>query len=203
MVGRAVAQRQDNRTLILEAARELFVKKGLHETTMGDIAAAAGVSRATVFNQFGSRALVLDAIAAEVLGIYLDLVNVTLSGKGSVVGRLTDLAAAMGKGITANRQFYSVVFGELTRASMGFDEAGMSQALRRELNEKLQQLFLRGQVDGELTRAFPAEDMVMAFESQIFGTVSKWLRGQSTEPLEDVMVRTCTILVRGIAGDSI
>jgi TetR/AcrR family transcriptional regulator, repressor for uid operon len=189
---------QDNRSLILQAARELFTSQGLHETTMADIARFAGVSRATVFNQFGSKALVMDAIAAGILRNYRVLVESALSSGDGVHERLLNLSAAMGKGIESDRAFFKVAFVEMTRASLGFDERGVSQELRRELNEKMLQLFLRGQVDKEITSKFDAEDMVMAFESQVFGTVSQWLQRESTEALETVMRRMCTILLQGI-----
>jgi AcrR family transcriptional regulator len=198
MTKTAAAHPQDNRALILQAARELFTSQGLHETTMADIASAAGVSRATVFNHFGSKALVLDAVAAEILWNYRILVEGALSAEGSVLERLMELAAAMGQGIESHRAFYKVAFGEMARASLGFDERGVSQELRRELNDKMLQLFLRGQVDGQLSREFKAEDMVMAFESQVSGTVSQWLHREITEPLEEVMKRMCAILLKGI-----
>lgn len=52
------------RRAILEAARRL-VREGSGSPTVGAIAAAAGVSRLSVYHHFGSRAGVLTAVAAE------------------------------------------------------------------------------------------------------------------------------------------
>jgi AcrR family transcriptional regulator len=49
------------RRTIVDAASELFVSQGYVPTTIPDIAAAAGVSRATVFNSVGGKADVLKA----------------------------------------------------------------------------------------------------------------------------------------------
>jgi AcrR family transcriptional regulator len=51
-----VAARQLLRTTLLEAARELLRTRRWTDITMADIATASGVSRQTLYNEFGSRA---------------------------------------------------------------------------------------------------------------------------------------------------
>ncbi|MGH9208112.1 MAG: TetR/AcrR family transcriptional regulator [Acidimicrobiales bacterium] len=53
------AQAQSTRVTIVEAAARLFVAQGYVGTSMDDIAAAAGVSRATVFASVGGKAAIL------------------------------------------------------------------------------------------------------------------------------------------------
>jgi AcrR family transcriptional regulator len=50
---------------VLEAAERLIREGRFHATTMDELAAAAGVSRATVFNRFGSKLGVLEALFAR------------------------------------------------------------------------------------------------------------------------------------------
>jgi AcrR family transcriptional regulator len=47
---------------VLEAAESLIQQDAFHSATMDELAAAAGVSRATVFNRFGSKLGVLQAL---------------------------------------------------------------------------------------------------------------------------------------------
>lgn len=47
---------------VLEAAERLIEEDAFHTATMDELAAAAGVSRATVFNRFGSKLGVLQAL---------------------------------------------------------------------------------------------------------------------------------------------
>jgi AcrR family transcriptional regulator len=47
---------------VLEAAERLIKENAFHTTTMDELAAAAGVSRATVFNRFGSKLGVLQTL---------------------------------------------------------------------------------------------------------------------------------------------
>lgn len=51
---------------IIAAARDLFVERGFHHTSVDDIASKAGVSRATCYYQFKSKNGLLDAVIAEV-----------------------------------------------------------------------------------------------------------------------------------------
>jgi TetR/AcrR family transcriptional repressor of mexJK operon len=56
----------DKRADILKAAGDLFMDKGFAGTTMDDIAGAAGVSKLTVYNHFGTKeALFHDVIKAK------------------------------------------------------------------------------------------------------------------------------------------
>ena len=55
------------RTKILEASRQLFSRRGFSETSMGDIAKAAQVARATVYNNFGDK----QDILAEIIRDYM------------------------------------------------------------------------------------------------------------------------------------
>jgi AcrR family transcriptional regulator len=48
---------------VLEAAERLIAEDAFHSATMEELAAAAGVSRATVFNRLGSKLGVLQALA--------------------------------------------------------------------------------------------------------------------------------------------
>jgi AcrR family transcriptional regulator len=58
------------RTRILEASRDLFVKKGFAATSVGDIAQAAGVVRATVYNNFEDKEDILAAIIGDYMAGY-------------------------------------------------------------------------------------------------------------------------------------
>jgi AcrR family transcriptional regulator len=58
----AIAERRQK---IVAAARELLLEGGFYRMRMEDVAKRSGVTRATVFNQFGSKLALLQAIAAE------------------------------------------------------------------------------------------------------------------------------------------
>jgi AcrR family transcriptional regulator len=55
----------DKRARLMEAARTLFVERGYLATTTADVARHAGVSEGIVFHHFGSKADLLEAVAAS------------------------------------------------------------------------------------------------------------------------------------------
>ncbi|GAA1309964.1 TetR/AcrR family transcriptional regulator [Saccharothrix xinjiangensis] len=56
---------QEKRALIVTAATALFLELGYDRTSLARIAERSGVSRATLFKQFPSKAALFDAIVAE------------------------------------------------------------------------------------------------------------------------------------------
>jgi AcrR family transcriptional regulator len=58
------------RTKIIEASRKLFARRGFSETSMGDIARAAQVARATVYNNFDDKQDILAAIISDYMTGY-------------------------------------------------------------------------------------------------------------------------------------
>lgn len=62
------------RTKIIQASRKLFARRGFSETSMGDIARAAQVARATVYNNFDDKQDILAAIIGEYIGGYQEIV---------------------------------------------------------------------------------------------------------------------------------
>lgn len=63
-LGRRQQGVDQTRSIIISAARQLIAEQGAG-FSLGKVAARAGVSRITVYNQFGSRALLIHALAAE------------------------------------------------------------------------------------------------------------------------------------------
>lgn len=48
-------QRKERELLILEAAEEVMIEKGYHETSMEEIAARVGIAKGTVYLHFPSK----------------------------------------------------------------------------------------------------------------------------------------------------
>jgi len=62
MYARRKREPPESRGRVMEAVRELLREGAFHESTVEEVAARAGVSRATVYQQFGSRLGLVDAI---------------------------------------------------------------------------------------------------------------------------------------------
>jgi AcrR family transcriptional regulator len=62
-----VEQTERNRSLVLDAARDVFMARGYHAATLEQIAESAGFSRGVVYSQFESKAdLFLSLLEARI-----------------------------------------------------------------------------------------------------------------------------------------
>jgi len=191
----------ETREVILTAAEKLFAVQGLHSVSMLDIAAEAGVSRATVFNQFGSKILVLDAITARSLESYRTMLRAALDdAQAPTAALLRHLFRQMGKGIADNQNLYREVFVEIRKVSMGLDGDGVSPGLKRETFGILTTIFARGQGRGDISRAASAEVLATAFDSLLSGAVIQWLHAQRRGSLPAMLEALVDVFLDGAAA---
>jgi AcrR family transcriptional regulator len=61
----------DRRSAIIEAAADLFERRGYHQSSMADIAAAVGIAKPTVYYYFASKDEILFAIHSEFISLIL------------------------------------------------------------------------------------------------------------------------------------
>jgi AcrR family transcriptional regulator len=80
--------RRHVRDAIVDAARELTVARGWDAVRMADVAAAAGVSRQTVYNEYATKAGLADALAQREIDRFVADVRAALYAHGD------DVAAA-------------------------------------------------------------------------------------------------------------
>jgi AcrR family transcriptional regulator len=60
------------RETLLDAAAELLAQHGFAGLRMADIASAAGVSRQTVYNEFGNKSALVDAVALRTVSEFIE-----------------------------------------------------------------------------------------------------------------------------------
>jgi AcrR family transcriptional regulator len=100
----------------IEAARRVIAERGLHRLTLAEVARAAGVSRPTVYQQFGSKLSLIDAVTRDLdrRGGYEQLIAAL-----TIADPIESLRASMraGYGVYATdpelfRQLYGVAAGD-------------------------------------------------------------------------------------------
>ena len=75
---------------LLDAAQAITVESGWAAVTMAKIADAAGVSRQTVYNEFGNKPDLANELIGRELGRFLDVVRTRLQQHDDVVEGITD-----------------------------------------------------------------------------------------------------------------
>lgn len=90
-----IVGKQLQRDTLLDIALELFARRGVVETTLAEIARAAGVTAAMVHYYFKSRDHLLDVLIAERLDPISERMIAALAGTEDPVERLVELARQM------------------------------------------------------------------------------------------------------------
>jgi TetR/AcrR family transcriptional repressor of mexJK operon len=88
--------------LILDTARQLFLARGYDATSLDDVAAASGVSKTTVYNNFRDKTDLFSAVVLSVTERAEQIIaelGATLDGDGPVPDRLTAVARALAHGV--------------------------------------------------------------------------------------------------------
>jgi len=200
MLPRREQNRNDQRARIVEAARRLFARGSVDEVTMAEVAADAGVARATVFNHFGSKHALMEAITEDVIAHYQGMLRNALADTTTATPVLVRaLFEQMGAGIEEDQRFYRGVFREIAKIRLGLDEGGLAEQAGRAALELLAKLLARGQERGDLSRTLRAEDLASAFDSLVNGTIMHWLYGDAAEPLTERMKRAADVFLGAAA----
>jgi AcrR family transcriptional regulator len=190
-----------SRERILDAACELFAGRGFDAVTMGEIAARAGVARATVFNQFGSKHALVEAITASVFDYYAAMLDQALADEASPTPALVRaLFEHMGAGIEQFHGFYRQVFREIMKIQVGLVEGSAAAHAAERTQERLTRLLARGQERGELSRDFAPADLESAFSSLATGTIDRWLYEDTSGSLRERMRRAAEIFLGPVAS---
>ena len=88
--------------LILETARQMFLERGYAATSLDDVAAASGVSKTTVYNNFEDKEGLFSAVVLSVTERAEQIISelgTALRGDEPVAERLTSVARALAYGV--------------------------------------------------------------------------------------------------------
>ncbi|MBW2596415.1 MAG: TetR/AcrR family transcriptional regulator [Deltaproteobacteria bacterium] len=77
---------------IKDAALKLFSEKGFHNTTMAEIALAAGLGKGTLYWYWKSKEALAFSLVSDMLSAFLDLIEETRDCEGNIIKRLEKLA---------------------------------------------------------------------------------------------------------------
>jgi AcrR family transcriptional regulator len=189
----------DQRQRVLDVAGDLFADHGFDDVTMADIAQAADVARATVFNYFGSKHALIEALTERVVEVFRGMLDDSLADETTPTPELLrTLFAEMGLGIEAQRSFFRGVFREIARIQLGLDEGLVAQQVNADAHARLLQLVKRGQARGDLNPDLDAAAIARGFHSLANGTITSWLYHDESGPLVDLMRAAADVFLTSV-----
>jgi AcrR family transcriptional regulator len=157
--------REGNRTLradarrnmekVMAAAAEAFARDGL-DVPLEDIARSAGVRAGTIYNRFGGREGLLDAVVSDVAAGWLRAVVDRAAGQGTAWGRFTAFVEGM-----CEEQATDPVFNDVF--SRRYPDAPDLRAVCDQSLAFGAELIRDAQADGALRPGFSANDLARIF----------------------------------------
>ncbi|HLY29433.1 MAG TPA: TetR/AcrR family transcriptional regulator [Ktedonobacterales bacterium] len=222
-------QRQEREQLILQAAEELLIENGYHETSIDQIATKVGVSKGTVYLHFQSKEELVMALFERDRKQFLQSVETILTGNGLVVvktktpndprqetetiltgdgsprERLQALLTYIFSGLIGRHfQLLMIMFQspELRSRLAGFAEKkGRERMMWGDLSERVAQTLEEGKACGEFDTTMPTPVMAAMFTSLLNPHSFARLIDQEHMEQQAAVEQICRFFFKGIAAD--
>lgn len=168
----------ERKSQILNAAQEVFTRKGFDEARMDDIAEATGLSKGTLYLYFRSKADLIIAILDRIFERELVSLEKLKSEEGSATEALWRVTDTFTRDIVALLQLIPIVYGFL---ALAFRNGVVQRALKGYLNRYLNGLIpiiQRGIDSGEFRQA-DAREVAIAAGAILEGTLLLWVYDRS------------------------
>jgi AcrR family transcriptional regulator len=190
------------RAAILAAAARAFAARGLHGTTIDDIARETGFAPSSLYRYFPSKhdlhLALLEATAEEMLAPFSDPLLPTLKFRERLEWLLRRQLAT----IEAHRESFVVFASQRAAVERGETEgrAGGSRPAYDRWVASLEEVLEAGVNDGSL-RALNPRDMAYFVAGALNTTVFRWMRGKLPQPLQAHVPTLLGMILRGLQTD--
>ncbi len=184
---------------IMEAARTVFAKKGFHDATVDEIAAAVGLAKGTLYLYYKSkREIYVEALKFGLASLTKELTR-QVDAASSVEEKLRTLIAARLGYFEANRDFFKIYYYELgqiplappTKSEKAFLDLYFEQA-------KLIESVLKEGIRQKVLRTINTEMISFAIADLVRGVVTQRILGWTSHPLQDDVRFVFDLIWKGI-----
>ncbi len=188
-MSRKDSEKQARRTYVLAAARAVFADKGIENTRMEDIAAAAEYTRRTLYSYFKSRDEIGLLVHVEDQRLRWEQQRAALSAARDGLDALriwveTLFAFSRENPSSMQLQLYWDFKG-IERSTLAEESFAAYDALNSELAEALRALFRRGVEDGSLRPDLDVDTCISQFLYSSRAVISRALStGHSFAPID-------------------
>jgi AcrR family transcriptional regulator len=111
-------ERRQHEEEILQAARELFARKGYHSTTLEEIAHHAQFGKGTIYNYFSSKEDLFYGILSGLLDKAVDLAETSMALHGTTREKLTAYAKAILSYSEKNADLFQMIMREVVQMNL-------------------------------------------------------------------------------------
>lgn len=187
-------QREQTRDQVVATALRLFTDRGYVTVRVEDIAAEAGVSRATFYKYFSEREEILAELFARLLG--RDAAPAPPGDPADVVGRVTRLLVESARRMASQEQLARFVYSLPIRHA-ALQGAGSRPPVAETVEHLLTEAVAAGAIRADLPVALLAGQVMRGFEA----AMRDWAEGRANDAAEHVRLFV-ELAFSGIAGST-
>jgi AcrR family transcriptional regulator len=195
-------QRQERERLILQAAMELLVEKGYHETAMEEIAARVGISKGAVYLHFASKEDLITALFVRGARAFMGVLNETLSAQGSPREKLGALVEQVYGAMSTRFQLMSAASRSPELLSLLAAKHDAMAALWEEPSRRVAAVIDEGKRGGDFDPELPTPLVVVLLWSLLSPRGYQQLSARDGMAPEDLVRHLRRYFLRGIAADA-
>ena len=192
------SQQEETRRLIIRTAVDLMTEQGYDETTMKQIARAAGIGDATIYKYFPNKEKLM-------LGYYQLCINITLEQTLETTGfeefglqeRLQRLVDALLELLLADREFVAITRGVVGKSPLLMLRDNMPG--QRELKEQVVAFIEAAEKAGEIAACDFKNLLAGLFADYLFAVIAYWLNDESEEFSDTTQLVDLTLAILVLA----
>jgi TetR/AcrR family transcriptional regulator, fatty acid metabolism regulator protein len=164
----------DKRRLILDAAIQVFARRGFHHCRVSDVADEAGVAYGLVYHYFHSKEEILNTLFLERWQIMLDAIA-AIDAREDLPARekLHLIASFIIDSYRHEPELMKVIIVEVTRSAHSFGRLHLEQI--REAYAGIARIVESGRAEGSFKSDIPSEFAAMCFYGAIEQLLSGWI----------------------------
>jgi TetR/AcrR family transcriptional regulator, fatty acid metabolism regulator protein len=194
-------QRQEREQLILQAADELLLEKGYHETSIDEIAALVGISKGTVYLHFASKDDLVFALIERGMRQLQTALDAILSSPGTPSEKLNAVLRKMYAGMMSRQRMELVeaLFRNPELHTRLMERREMFSAIWGDPQRRISGLLEEGKAAGEFDRDVPTPVMLRLFWSMLSPQHFKPLIVEERMPGDVVIAHLSRFFFKGVA----
>lgn len=177
-----LSKKQATARRIRAVAGDLFLRRGFTDTTVDDIAMAAGISRASLFNHYRGKPAIVAALAAEVEPRLLQLLQHYLDQPLSTAQRLEKLFAYAARVLTQT--------AALTRVLLVHGSEGAGYPA---LEASFEDMVVLGQQQGDVRSDIEPAQLAQVVYLAFIASLLAWC-----QPADETVSEQLTMRVRSL-----
>ena len=194
-------QRQEREALILQAAEEVLMEKGYHETSIDEIASRVGIAKGTVYLHFASKEDLVFALFAQDLEKFQQLVDSTGASELTARAKMEAILHVLyGSFFSKRFQLLYSLSNSADLRRIFVEKKGCMREMWEQISALITILLEEGKAAGEFDTTIPTSVMLSAFFSLLSPKSYDRLMIEGQMSQEEVSRQLGRIYFKGIAA---